>query len=151
MVTNQKGLALATAMVFLIILSVVGVSSMRSAVLEQNMSSNMQDLNHAFQLAETAIARTTENSSVLNTTSTQANPVTFHYTSVYSALLSSGDLIDASSHYRGEGIPKGETAEEINSIDTTSLHIFHIETVGKYNNARSTHGQGLTIVGPKTN
>ena len=146
---NESGFALATAMVFLVILSVIGVNAMRSTTLEQNMSSNMQDLNHAFQLAETAVANTMLDSAILNTTKTENNPLTFTYTSVYKSDLDIG--LNASSYYRGEGIPQGETLQEINSIDTTALHIFHIETVGRYNKATSTHAQGVTIVGPKTN
>ncbi len=145
--TNQRGFALATSMVFLVVLSIAGVTAMRSSTLEHNMSSNMQDQNHAFQLAETAIANTTKDARVLDTGSVdeENGRVEFHYSSVYS------ETLNAWSYYRGEGVPKGETMGEVNSLNTTSLHVFHIRTVARYNNSVSTHAQGLTIVGPKTN
>ena len=152
MVTKQRGLALATAMVFLVFLSIIGINAMRTSSLEQNMSSNMQDMNHAFQMTETIVARTITNPVILDTTKTEDNPFEdFRYTSVYKSSLDSGDFLNAKSHYRGEGLPKGETLAEINSIDSTSLHIFHVQAKGKYNNSVSTHAQGVTIVGPKTN
>ncbi len=147
--TDQRGFALATAMVFLVVLSIAGVTAMRSSTMEHNMSSNMQDQNHAFQLAETAIANTTKDAKVLNTSSRdeENERVEFHYSSVYSE----SETLDAWSYYRGEGVPKGKTMGEVNSLNTTSLHVFHIKTVARYNNSISTHAQGLTIIGPKTN
>ena len=115
------------------------------------MSSNMQDMNHAFQMAETMVARTVTNPAVLDTNSRLDKPVIFNYTSVFHSSLDSGDLLDASSYYRGEGLPKGDSFAEINSLNTTALHVFHVETVGKYNKSVSKHAQGVTIVGPKTN
>jgi len=43
------------AMTFLLILSLIGVTSMTTAALEQKMSGNMSDKNVAFQTAESAL------------------------------------------------------------------------------------------------
>ncbi len=150
---NERGFAVATAMIFLLILSVIGVNAMRSSTLEQNMSSNMQDLNHAFQLAETALANALLNTAVLDTSKTsEGTRLEFDYTSIYDNTNIGLDIaLKASSYYRGEGgIPQGESLSEVNSIDSTALHVFHIEAVGRYNKAVSTHAHGVTITGPKT-
>ena len=52
---HQKGLALLTIMSFLLVLTVVGVSTMKTSRLEQMMAGNMQWSNIAFQAAETAL------------------------------------------------------------------------------------------------
>ena len=147
---QQEGMALATAMIFLIVLSIIGVTAMRNTTLEQNMSSNMQDLNHSFQLAESGIVRRSREASLLDTTRLANNPIPAVYTSVYDD-ADAPIALNTESFYRGEGLPKGDTLESINSINTTSEHVFHIQSVGRYNNSVSTHGQGITILGPKTN
>jgi len=144
---KQNGIALVTCMIFLMILSVVGVSSMRNSTLEQEMTNNMQDLNHAFQLAESGIARTSNEPTMLDTNSNKASPVEFFYTSYFVDPLVK---LETTSYYKGQGIVKGEHLDQINSIDTTSLHIFHITSTGQYNGVISEHAQGITQTGPKT-
>lgn len=53
--TQQRGAVLIFCLVFLLVLTLMGVSSMESAVLEERMASNMQDYNAAFQAAETSL------------------------------------------------------------------------------------------------
>lgn len=52
---RQKGAILVFCMVFLLVLTMMGVASMESTVLEERMAGNMQDYNAAFQAAETAL------------------------------------------------------------------------------------------------
>lgn len=52
---TQDGTALIMAMAFLLILSLIGVTSMTTATLEEKMSGNMSDKNVAFQTAESAL------------------------------------------------------------------------------------------------
>lgn len=54
-VARQKGAVLIFCLVFLLVLTMMGVSSMESAVLEERMAGNMQDFNAAFQAAETSL------------------------------------------------------------------------------------------------
>lgn len=51
----QRGTALIMAMVFLLILTLIGVTSMTTAALEEKMAGNMGDKNIAFQTAESAL------------------------------------------------------------------------------------------------
>lgn len=52
---KQKGAVLAVSLIFLLILTILGVSSMRSTVLEEKMAGNMRDRSLAFQAAEVAL------------------------------------------------------------------------------------------------
>lgn len=52
---TEGGTVLIMAMTFLLILSLIGVTSMTTAALEQKMSGNMSDKNVAFQTAESAL------------------------------------------------------------------------------------------------
>lgn len=52
---KQNGAVLIFCLVFLTILTLMGVSGMESTILEERMSGNMQDNNTAFQAAESAL------------------------------------------------------------------------------------------------
>ncbi len=52
---RQKGAVLIFCLVFLAILSMLGVSGMESTILEERMAGNMQDYTLAFQAAESAL------------------------------------------------------------------------------------------------
>jgi type IV pilus assembly protein PilX len=51
----QQGSALIICMVFLLLLTILGVSSMQSATLQEKMTGNAVDENRAFQRAEAAL------------------------------------------------------------------------------------------------
>ena len=54
-VAGQQGVVLITALVFLVVLSMLGITMMSTNTLEERMAANMQDYNRAFQSAESAI------------------------------------------------------------------------------------------------
>jgi type IV pilus assembly protein PilX len=51
----QRGSALIVSLVFLLLLTILGVTAMRSSVLQERMAGNTRDTNLAFQAAETAL------------------------------------------------------------------------------------------------
>lgn len=53
--SRQQGAVLAVALIFLLILTLLGVSSMKSTLLEEKMAGNMRDQSLAFQAAEAAL------------------------------------------------------------------------------------------------
>ncbi len=55
LVQRQQGVALVMAMVFLMILTIIGVTVMSSTSLQEKMAGNVQDKNLAFQAAESAL------------------------------------------------------------------------------------------------
>lgn len=52
---EQRGAVLIFCLVFLLVLTLMGVSSMESTILEERMAGNMQDYSVAFQAAESAL------------------------------------------------------------------------------------------------
>ena len=52
---RERGVALVMAMAFLLILTLIGVTTMSTTVLEEKMAGNMQDKNTAFQATESAL------------------------------------------------------------------------------------------------
>lgn len=53
--TGQRGMALITALVLLVIMTLLGITGVRTAVLEEKMSAASYDRNLAFQAAEAAL------------------------------------------------------------------------------------------------
>jgi len=53
--TNQKGAVLVVSLILLLVMTVLGVSNMKSSSLELRMASNNQSRQNAFQAAETAL------------------------------------------------------------------------------------------------
>lgn len=52
---KQSGIALITSLIFLIVLTLIGVTAMQTATLEERMAGNMRDVNLAFQASEAAL------------------------------------------------------------------------------------------------
>ena len=54
-VRSQQGMALIVALVFLLLLTLIGLNSMQNATLQEKMSSSVQFRNQSFQQAEAAL------------------------------------------------------------------------------------------------
>ncbi|WP_198262663.1 pilus assembly PilX family protein [sulfur-oxidizing endosymbiont of Gigantopelta aegis] len=52
---NQRGVALFVSLIFLLILTLLGISGMQTTILEEKMAGNFNDSNRAFQAAEFAV------------------------------------------------------------------------------------------------
>lgn len=52
---HQSGIALVTSLIFLIVLTLLGVTAMQTTALEEKMAGNVRDLNLAFQASEAAL------------------------------------------------------------------------------------------------
>lgn len=62
---NQRGMVLVVSLMFLLLLSMLGVSSMQSAALQEKMASSLSFRNQSFQTAE-AVLRAGESSILAN-------------------------------------------------------------------------------------
>lgn len=52
---KQQGAVLATSLVILLVMTIIGVSSMSTTLLEEKMAGNMRDIDLAFQASESAL------------------------------------------------------------------------------------------------
>lgn len=53
--SNQRGMALLVSLVFLLLLTLIGISSMQNANLQEKMASSVTQRNQSFQAAEAAL------------------------------------------------------------------------------------------------
>jgi type IV pilus assembly protein PilX len=65
---TQRGAALLTALVFLVLLTMLVLSSMNTNIMEERMAANSQEVNRAFQAAETGIETVMDDSDAFQTT-----------------------------------------------------------------------------------
>jgi len=72
----QRGVALVTALVLLVILTMLGLSSMRTNVLEERMAANSQEITRAFQTAESGIEMAFDDADSFSVSNTVDNPKT---------------------------------------------------------------------------
>jgi type IV pilus assembly protein PilX len=52
---NEKGVALLTSLIFLVVLTILGLAGMRSTTMQERMSGNLRDQSVATQAAEAAL------------------------------------------------------------------------------------------------
>jgi len=65
---SQRGAALLTALVFLVLLTMLVLSSMNTNIMEERMAANSQEVNRAFQAAETGIETVMDDPDAFQTT-----------------------------------------------------------------------------------
>ena len=73
---DQHGAALITALVLLVILTMLGLSSMSTNTMEERMAANSQEINRAFQTAETGLELAFSDESSFSLNNTVDNPST---------------------------------------------------------------------------
>jgi type IV pilus assembly protein PilX len=54
-IRRQKGVVLVVALMFMLVMSIVGVTAMQSTIMQERMAGNARDRNLAFQAAEAAL------------------------------------------------------------------------------------------------
>lgn len=64
---RQNGAALITALVFLVIMTMLALTSMSTNTLEEKMAANSQEINRAFQTAETGLEQVFNDEAAFNT------------------------------------------------------------------------------------
>ncbi len=69
---KQEGAVLITALVFLVILTILAVTSMSTNTLEEKMAANSQETNRAFQAAETGVEIAMNDEAAFRTSNTKA-------------------------------------------------------------------------------
>ena len=156
---KQSGSALITALVFLIILTVLGLSTMTTSRLEVRMAANTQFAHQAFQAAESGIAQVLANlgengaaSPLLNTTGGVVSGGSFFFNE--DAL--NGTFVNGGTKYRERATinvefrpPVGKLVEGVSLGSSFSAYHFGAVSTGESSaGGESVHVQGFYIVGP---
>ncbi len=75
-IQNQQGATLFVAMIMLVIISLIGVTALKNASVEEQMSANLYQKNMTFQASESAVESTINNTALLTSVLTSNTPVT---------------------------------------------------------------------------
>ncbi|MFQ5469238.1 MAG: PilX N-terminal domain-containing pilus assembly protein [Gammaproteobacteria bacterium] len=136
-IKRQNGSALVISLLILVVMTILGVTSMSSTSLEENMAANSQNSHVAFQAAESAInAAITANVGFI--ADTAINPPQAQYS------FGSSTISTSSIAYQGTSIKEGA------SIGKLVSHQFEITGNGLINGAKATRTniQGVDVTGP---
>lgn len=71
--TGQAGAVLFTSLVLLVLLTMLGLSTMFTSTMEERMAANSQEINRAFQAASTGLALAFDDPAAFDTTLTPEN------------------------------------------------------------------------------
>ncbi|MEM7251171.1 MAG: pilus assembly PilX N-terminal domain-containing protein [Pseudomonadota bacterium] len=141
---RQRGSALIVSMIFLIILTILGISTMSTSRLELKMANNNQLAATAFQLAESGIESTLDivaddmQNLPQNENDTPYTPAAFAQTA--------GSAATSTSYIMDSNIVAG------NSINnSTALHYRMTSTSSVAGGGEAQHVQGFYIVAPSQN
>jgi len=70
-IKNQNGAVLITALIMLVILTMLGLSSMTTTIMEERMAANSQEINRAFQAASSGLELVFSDEEAFNTSNTK--------------------------------------------------------------------------------
>ena len=110
----QNGVALVTALVLLTVVTMLAITSMGTNILEEKMAANLQEVNRAFQTAESGLAKALEDDAAFNIVNLVDDNDTPFYPSddIYDFNGSDADLGDYSAdtnfavYFRQKTVPK---------------------------------------------
>lgn len=138
---SQRGAALAVGLIFLLVLTILGVSSLSTTSLEEKMAGNLQEKSRAFQTAEAAVVRFVQ-TQTLSAADDCSSLVSFTDIDV-----SNNTDADICSDYLGN-TPAGRTTDTAFGGQTSFNH-FNINSEGHTPaNARAAVNQGVYQLGP---
>ena len=141
---RQRGAALIVGLILLLVLTVLGVSTMRTASLELVMAGNVQFRENAFQLASSGLDNVVQQArdGVLALTPALGWQQDLGTTRVEPL---DGEF-ETSVRYRGEGVPYGAY-----SLNGYVFHHYQVDAEGRTDQrgARSLQSQGLVRVSPR--
>lgn len=124
---TQQGMVLVVALAILLVISLIAITSMKTAVLEERMATNMQNSVSVFQAAETAVDQAIRDisllASVTNTSSSANKTATFADDSATEATVAvvfvresvsddggTPDATQAGGSWQGGGVGNAATA-----------------------------------------
>lgn len=138
---DQRGAVLVAGLIILMVLTVLGVSSINTATLELTMAGNAQFHQEAFQAAETGIDISMARRDFNTLTPAVVDPMPLDVGSSY--------YTEATSTFM-ENTPVPGAAFSM-GVSTGSVQAFHFDVVARGTgprNASSVHNQSFYIVGP---
>ena len=143
--TRQKGSALIVAMVFLIILTLLGMSTMTTSRTELRMANNTQIANLAFQAAESGIELMLDTTSLKSQLTTDTNQSYDQSYELDAQGVANSLTATTSTVFKAEGIAAGY------SVGTPALHFQITSTGTSGGGGEAQHIQGFFVIGASDN
>ncbi len=138
---TQSGAALVTALMFLVILTMLALSSMTSTTLDEKMAANSVEMNRVFQAAETGLSMAMNDARSFITGNTETSPHEVDNIAI-GALT-----IEYRSVYRQQTIPPRQSGFE---AGTAAAYHFDLKSeAASPASATTTLNQGAYQIGPK--
>ena len=140
---SQSGVALITALVTLLIVTLIGISSLNASMMESKVTASVKEFYSGFQAAETAISVAQRNPGSFSEAITAGTPINVPMDSA--AGLYTNTTLSAKLSYSGEG-----TLAFNSSIGTFKPQYFAIEGSVERTGSKgaATHIQGYRILAP---
>jgi len=136
---HQRGVVLIMSLVFLMILTILGISAMGTSSLEEKMSGNIQESTHAFEAAESGLNQAFSTSGALSLSGTTTYP--FYYSSnKYKASVDT-TFKQFATPKRGSGYGNNFASANFDQVATATTP----------SNAKSVVHQGVGLIVPKAN
>jgi hypothetical protein len=136
---RQRGTVLIMSMLILMILTLLGITAMGTASLEEKMSGNSQEGTRAFEAAESGLNEALNTAGALDLNVTTTN--NFPYNGMKASASVSSQFMQFSSPRRGSGYGSSVEAANFDQASTGST------TVG----AKAVVHQGVAQIVPKSN
>jgi type IV pilus assembly protein PilX len=150
--SRQRGIALIIALVFLLMLTILGVSVMNSASLEGRMAGNTQETNRAFQAAESAIEHVFTDGTIFGNLlyPTDTANQTLQYPDATNPTASVQMQVTYAA--KKNKMPRARDRQNIDSAVNYGAAVFDMESnATTTSNANSKLVQGVAQVVPKSN
>ena len=134
---RQTGAALVVGLVLMMVLTILAISTMRTATLELLMAGNAQYKERAFQLAETGLR---DAAIQINNGTLDPKPDDVWVGEITGSIDDSGDEYVVNLRYVGEGTPVGDSDDRI-------AFFYEMTSTGRTvaRNAKSVQTQGFFI------
>ena len=146
---REAGMVLVTVLILLVVLTILGVTTMTNTGMEEKMAANVQEYNRAFQAAESGISRGFRETGLLDATATEPNFADPAYTPwrTYN-FRSSNETAQVDRWYEAQG---RDSPPGYSMGGPFRAHYFKMRsnstTTGS---AASLHNQGYYVIGPGT-
>jgi Tfp pilus assembly protein PilX len=148
---TDRGVALVVALVFLLLLTILGVTVMNTAALEGRMAGNTQETNRAFQAAESAIEHVFVDGGVFNNLATPGS--TTDTTLKYPTTDPQATVKVTVTYARKlEKMPRVRNRSNINSVTDYGAAVFDLQSAATTNaQAKTELKQGVDQPTPNNN
>jgi type IV pilus assembly protein PilX len=140
-IRTERGAVLVMALVFLLILTLLGVTAMRMSSLETVMAGNTQEITKAFEAAESGLTKAYNDPSTLNLFTAQTKNYSFDDGKGGNATVVT-EFIQFAPPKRGSGYSASQ-------YDASNFN--QASTAATLTGARSVVNQGTALIVPKSN